>query len=117
MAGFVKGEVVVLPFPYSDLSQAKRRPALVVADSSGPDVVLCQITSRAVADGDALPLDGSHFASGALSKPSNVRPNKLFTADSRIVLYQVGTLKQAALDAVTNKSLKFCNGEESAAVP
>ncbi|MDL5503395.1 MAG: hypothetical protein QSU88_09280 [Candidatus Methanoperedens sp.] len=31
MARFVKGDVVVVPFPFSDLSQSKRRPALVIA--------------------------------------------------------------------------------------
>lgn len=35
MARFVKGEVVVVPFPFSDLTQAKRRPALVVASLTG----------------------------------------------------------------------------------
>jgi hypothetical protein len=40
MAGFVKGEVVVIPFPFSDLSAAKRRPALVLADLPGDDIML-----------------------------------------------------------------------------
>jgi hypothetical protein len=43
---FVKGDVVVVPFPFSDLAQAKRRPALVVAELEGDDRILCQITSR-----------------------------------------------------------------------
>jgi len=34
MATFIKGDVVIVPFPFSDLSQAKRRPALVVANLS-----------------------------------------------------------------------------------
>lgn len=45
MAGFVKGDVVVVPFPFSDLSQSKRRPALVIANLQGNDLILCQITS------------------------------------------------------------------------
>lgn len=106
MAGFMKGDVVVLPFPYSDLSQAKRRPALVVAAGSGPDIILCQITSQTVMDGDAVPLDLSAFASGALSKPSNVRPNKLFTADGGIVLYRAGNLEQSFVDGVVRKIVK-----------
>ena len=44
------GDVVLIPFPYSDLSQAKRRPALVIADVGMGDFVLCQITSRSYAD-------------------------------------------------------------------
>ncbi len=103
MPVFVKGDVVVLPFPYSDLSQVKRRPALVVGLSSGGDIILCQITSKAVADGDAVPLSSDDFISGALSQPSNVRPNKLFTADSQTVLYRVGKVRQFLLDDVINR--------------
>ena len=43
MARFVKGDVVVVPFPFSDLSHAKRRPALVIASLKGDDAILCQI--------------------------------------------------------------------------
>ena len=41
MEEFVKGDVVIVPFPFSDLTQAKRRPALVIASLSGADVILC----------------------------------------------------------------------------
>jgi len=37
MAEFIKGDVVVVPFPFSDLTQAKRRPALVIATLAGED--------------------------------------------------------------------------------
>ena len=46
MAKFMKGDVVVIPFPFSDLSQSKRRPALVLTTLEGDDAILCQITSR-----------------------------------------------------------------------
>ena len=39
------GDVVIIPFPYSDLSQSKRRPALVLAEAGRGDFLLCQITS------------------------------------------------------------------------
>lgn len=38
MEKFIKGDVVVIPFPFSDLSQSKRRPALVVANLKGDDI-------------------------------------------------------------------------------
>ena len=46
----IAGEVVVIPFPQSNLQPGKRRPALVVADLPGDDLILCQITSRARSD-------------------------------------------------------------------
>jgi len=88
----VKGDVVVVPFPFSDLSRAKRRPALVLATMRGGDLILCQITSRTVADGYAVALDETDFRSGSLRKPSNIRPNRLFTADGNLILYRAGQL-------------------------
>jgi mRNA interferase MazF len=100
MAGFIKGDVVVVPFPYSDLTQNKRRPAVVVKPLSGDDVILCQITSRALSDGYAIPLDASDFTAGKLSQSSNIRPNRLFTADSNIILYRVGSLTPAKMQEI-----------------
>ena len=54
MGGFVKGDIVVLNFPFSDLSGTKRRPALVLADLAGNDIILCQITSIATKDNYAI---------------------------------------------------------------
>lgn len=66
MAKFVKGDVVVVPFPFSDLTQSKRRPALVVTSLEGDDVVLCQITSKAITDNYAVQLGDEDFATGNL---------------------------------------------------
>lgn len=48
MGKFVKGDIIVLPFPFSNLSSSKRRPALVLADVEGDDIILCQITSKTI---------------------------------------------------------------------
>jgi mRNA interferase MazF len=77
---FVKGDIVVLNFPFSDLSQTKRRPALVVAALRGDDLILCQITSQAKDDAYSVQLDDSDFTAGALNRSSRIRPNRLFTA-------------------------------------
>jgi mRNA interferase MazF len=94
MAKFVKGDVVVVPFPFSDLTQAKRRPALVIATLEGDDLILCQITSQFIKDSYAILIDDKDFETGSLKQTSNVRPNRIFTADSHIILYKVGNLKK-----------------------
>ncbi|HEX9274033.1 MAG TPA: type II toxin-antitoxin system PemK/MazF family toxin, partial [Candidatus Binatia bacterium] len=81
--------------PLSDLSAAKKRPALVVAVLADDDVILCQITSRNVADNLAISLTNSDFTSGGLHQNSNIRPNRIFTADSNIILYRAGVLATA----------------------
>jgi mRNA interferase MazF len=78
MGGFVKGDVVVVLFPFSDLSSAKKRPALVLAAPDGDDVILCQITSRLVSDRYAVLITENDFSSESLQQESNVRPTRIF---------------------------------------
>lgn len=101
MAGFMKGDVVVVPFPFSDLTQAKRRPALVIAAPGPEDFILLQITSQSVRDGHAVSLADTDFSEGSLKRPSNVRPNRIFTADRRLILYRVGRLRTEKMQQTT----------------
>jgi mRNA interferase MazF len=107
MGAFVKGDVVVTPFPFSDLSAAKKRPALVVATLTDNDVILCQITSQAVVDSYAEPLIDPDFTSGGLRQISNVRPNRLFTAETSIILYRAGTISAAKMQEVRAKLMQI----------
>ncbi|MDZ4719669.1 MAG: type II toxin-antitoxin system PemK/MazF family toxin [Roseiflexaceae bacterium] len=93
MGAFVKGDIVVAYFPFSDLSDAKKRPALVLASLRGNDVILCQITSQTVRDSDAIVLDQADFIDGGLRQTSNIRPNRLFTAEDSIILYRAGAIR------------------------
>ena len=56
MAGFISGDVVVVPFPFTDLSSVKVRPALVLAALTRGDLILCQITSQAAGHPEAVPI-------------------------------------------------------------
>jgi len=107
MGRFVKGDVVVVPFPFSDLTTSKRRPALVLTELTGDDLILCQITSQNIRDVYSMELCDNDFESGGLSKPSNVRPNRLFTADRHIVLYKTGHLKSAKIHNVVDALIEI----------
>ena len=63
MAKFVKGDIVVVPFPFSD------------------------------------------FSEGSLPVESNIRPNRLFTADRNIILYKAGRVHQGKIDQVVAKTI------------
>ena len=99
----VVGEVVVLPFPQTNLQSGKRRPALVVANLMGDDLVLCQITSRARADGYSIPLASTDFMNGRLMVDSFIRSNRLFTVEKSVILYAAGKINDAKLDEVKAK--------------
>ena len=86
--------VVLVPFPFSDLAQAKLRPALVLADASRGDWILCQITSNPYGDGQAIELTDHSFQTGSLRVVSYVRPSKLFTANHSLIVAQVGIVKK-----------------------
>ena len=105
MAKFIKGDVVVVPFPFSDLTNAKRRPAFVLAVLPGDDIILCQITSRDVRDDLAVKLKAADFEVGSLLVESNIRPNRLFTADRHIILYKIGHLYQEKINEVVDKTV------------
>ena len=96
------GEVVVIPFPFSDLTQSKVRPALCLAVAGRGDYVLCQITSQPYGDPLALKIDDQDFASGGLHIESFVRPGKLFTADANLIVSTEGKLSPAAYQRVLN---------------
>ncbi|WP_235335002.1 MULTISPECIES: hypothetical protein [Aphanizomenon] len=51
----------------------------------------------------AIKLDNCDFNFGALNQPSNIRPNRLFTADKQIILYKAGQIKAEKLIEVVNK--------------
>ena len=96
----VVGDVVIIPFPYSDLSKSKHRPALVVADVGRGDYVLSQITSKPYDDTHALSLSEVDFSDGGLRRESFVRVGKLFTANQALILGIAGRLTYSKLAEV-----------------
>ena len=100
MAGLSVAEVVFVAFPFSDLSDHKLRPALVLADVQRGDWILCQITSRPYADAKAIRLETGDFETGGLSLVSFVRPGKIFTANESLTRKRVGTVTRATHSAV-----------------
>jgi len=97
--------VVLVKFPFSDLSGAKVRPALVLASAGNDDWLLLQITSNPYSDTQAIEIDDTSFVTGGLQRTSYVRPGKIFTANSSIIQRSVGQVDQKvtkkAIDSVT----------------
>ena len=94
------GTVVLVRFPFSDLSRSKVRPAIVLADTGRNDWVLCQVTSQPYTDPLAVEVTNGDLASGSFRKDSYARPGKLFTANAAIMTKEIGELKSEKLEEI-----------------
>jgi mRNA interferase MazF len=104
---FARGDVVVIPFPFTNLSEQKARPALVLADLAGPDLILCQITTKPGRDRYAVAVDRADFSDGSLKYPSSIRANQIFTLEKTLVRDRVGCLKKEKTEEVVRVVISF----------
>ena len=104
------GAVVLVRFPFSDLSASKLRPAVVLAEAGRGDRVLVQVTSNPYADPRAVELTESSFAHGSLERTSYARPGKLFTASESLVVRSVGDLTPDAAESVRAAVIRLIRG-------
>ena len=93
MTIYEQGDVLLVPFPFTDQSTAKRRPAVVLSsrayNQAHRDVILAPITSRITGDPDEVVLND--WREARLLKPSAVKP-VLSTFDVSLVIKSLGTL-------------------------
>lgn len=101
---------MLVPFPFSDLSRAKLRPAVVLAEAGRGDWILCQITSKSYADPAAISLRSTDFSSGSLRIDSFARPGKLFTAHQSPLSAEAGRLNSVALSRVLTAVIQLFQG-------
>lgn len=98
------GTVVLVIFPFSDLSASKLRPAFILGGGQRGDWLLCQITSNPYTDPTAIEVTDDDFDSGSLQRTSYIRPGKIFTANASLMTRYVGTLSiachQKIVDAI-----------------
>ena len=94
------GQVVLVPFPFSDLTRTKMRPAVVLAEAGRDDWILCQITSNPYGDTRSISLATHDFKQGGLRVTSYARPGKLFTANQSLIAETAGQLNRSAINSL-----------------
>jgi len=72
-----ESSVVLVKFPFSDLSYSKLRPAVILASVGRDAWILCQVTSNPYADPRAIQITNGDFKTGSLQRLSYARPTKL----------------------------------------
>lgn len=97
MERYLKGDVVIIPFPFSSMKQYKCRPALVLASLKGEDVILCQITSQLKKSRYCVPLDIQNFSQGSLPIPSFIHCAFVFTVSKNLIVKKKGTINMGTM--------------------
>jgi mRNA interferase MazF len=92
-----KGDIILVPFPFTDLSQTKLRPAVVLwADGKGQDVTLCLISSQKVetltANEFVIAANDPQFSMTGLKITSKVRVTRIVTLERRMLRRRLGKL-------------------------
>ncbi len=101
-------DVVWVSFPFSDGSDIKARPALVLSNSAinkTGDYLLVQITTKVKNDGLSIEIDESDFISGTLEVKSYLRIHKIFILNESLILKKQGAIRSAFLKKSLDKLL------------
>ena len=100
-----QGDIVVVKFPFTDASEFKKRPALVVSNSKvnrTKDYLLVQITSKQHKDNLSIAIDANSCLQ-SLPLKSYVRTHKLFTVHHSLILSKITQTKHQFLKLVVEK--------------
>jgi mRNA interferase MazF len=96
-----------VPFPFTDLTSVKTRPALVLSSAafnrSGRDVVVCAMTSNVQDSGHSVLLADGDLSAGRLPKPTRVKCGKVATLAQELVRRRWGRLTPRAMRQVWNE--------------
>lgn len=108
MGTFTRGEIVLFPFPYTDLSQRKLRPCLVLSEEMKEDIILCQITSKQIQrDAYTIELKQNEILDGKLMIDSYIRTNMIFTAHKIQILKKIGRISDTVYKKVVGSINKI----------
>ncbi|MCF8113065.1 MAG: type II toxin-antitoxin system PemK/MazF family toxin [Desulfotignum sp.] len=107
-----KWDIVLVPFPFTDLSTSKKRPALIISPdeyNSGIDVIIAFITSNMAVKSKPGDYHIREWKQANLPKPSLIRM-KLATIDKSIIVRKLGRLSQRDMDIFRQVISTFFKG-------
>jgi len=108
---YKKGDIVIIGFPFSDLSKTKKRPALVISNDTvnkTGDYLMVQVTSKVRKDNLSLPINKTDFINGKkLPLQSCIRLHKIFLLNESLIISKNTAVNSGFLDLVIEKITKF----------
>jgi mRNA interferase MazF len=112
VGAFQPGDVVIAQFFFTDMSAAKKRPALILAGFSGDDYFLCSITAVLRShDPFQIPLGKTELNGGSLDRNSFIRPSLMMTVHEGLIYHKVGFLSEDKLKQVRETIVNIVMGK------
>jgi mRNA interferase MazF len=107
MEELVKGDVIVIDFPFSNLKESKKRPVLVLKVPKEGDIIVNQITGESYESSVEIPLNDKDFKTGRLKRNSFVRIDKISSIEKTLINYKIGSLKIEKFSEIMDKVCSF----------
>lgn len=107
MEEFIRGEIVIMDFPFSNLIETKRRPSLIIKVPKGDDLIVCQITGKSYEKSIEIPIKKEDFQKGNLKVESYLRIDKIFSIEKSLIKYKIGLLKKEKFNEIINNVCFF----------
>lgn len=111
-------DIILIPIPFSDFSTSKKRPAIVISNSSynkyNEDVICCAITSNPRNYAGCVPIDNYDLESGHLKYESQIKPTKVFTLNKNLIIKFLARLNAEKSKEVIRSLNSFINIEDVA---
>ena len=108
---FEQGDILIVPFPFSDLSSIKQRPVLVLSHTQynreSNDIITCGITSNIKDTAYSVQITAKDLVSGNLPVASRIKVDKLFTLEKGIVKKRIGRIHQSTFERVKKELHKL----------
>lgn len=104
---YEQGEILIVPFPFSDLSSIKQRPVLILSKDidikSSEDIITCGITSNIKGSKYSILIDNNNLEDGEIPAQSRIKIDKLFTLNQQIIRKKVAKLNKETFDKVRSE--------------
>lgn len=108
---FKQGEIILYPFPFTDLKMIKKRPVLVLSkeeiNRKLADFICCGMTSNIRDVEYSVLIDKNDLEYGYLPKPSRIKTNVIFTLEKVSAIKSLGKIKENTFGKVKEELLKL----------
>jgi len=109
MTVYKRRDVILVPFPFSDLSYSKKRPALVLVDIHERDELICMMLTSALSIDHKVDISIKDIDLAGLPKPTVARISRVFTLKQSLVIKRLGIIEKEEYKDIISRLIKLLN--------